>query len=443
MTTIRFQHAIVIGGGIAGLLAARALANSCEGITIIERDTYPDAPTFRAGTPQARHVHAFPLRGQQILEAFFPSFGESLLKAGARMHDYASQGLYFYGSRCPQIAPGLLGWSASRMLVEWQVRQEMQKFSHVQWVQQCNVRGLLYENHAVRGVKYQKQGTLENPIDILEGDLVIDASGSSSEAPIWLEKIGYQPPRETIVNPFIGYATRVYTCPEEEVYRTWWSGLAIQGTGQNRRAGALMEIEGGRWMVLLAGSGMDYPPNDPEAYLAFAQSLPEPALYESIKNATPLSPVYGYRPIGNRFRHYEQMDMPRGFIIVGDAACTFNPIYGQGITVAALEAQALERCLHTWHRKKDPFSHFQRHIARLLASPWMLAITADSTQEDRKTLREQLANWYLVGHVIPAIPKDPKVERIFLEILHMLKTPNALLHPAMFVRVLIQSRKKN
>jgi hypothetical protein len=199
-----------------------------------------------------------------------------------------------------------------------------------------------------------------------------------------------------------------------------------------------MEIEGGRWMVLVAGAGHDYPPTDEKGYLAFAKSLPDSVLYESIQKATPLSDIYGYRPGGNRFRHYEHATMPQNFIVIGDAVCTFNPLYGQGVTVAALEAQLLDRCLCTWHRRNDPVRHFQKQIAQVLASPWMLATADDSAPQGRKSLREKVANWYVAGHVIPAIPKDAQVQRTFVEIVNMVRSPNALLHPAIVGRVLVR-----
>ncbi|MBA2392120.1 MAG: FAD-dependent monooxygenase [Ktedonobacteraceae bacterium] len=428
---VPFRHVIVIGGGIAGLLAARVVSGYSERVTVVERDYYPNAPNFRAGTPQARQVHTFLLRGQQIIEALFPGFREKILAAGACEHDFASETLYFYGERCPQLAPGLCGWNASRMLVEWQIRHELKAFP-VTIMEGCAVKGLLYEDHAVRGVKYQERGSAAAPIRELSGDLVIDTTGSSSAVLHWLEEIGYASPHETVVNPHIGYATRFYQRPANI---DAWSLIAIQATQQSRRAGALMEVEGGRWMVLVAGSGKDYPPNDPEEYLEFAHSLPEQELYTRIKEATPLSHIYGYRPIGNRFRHFDRIKMPRGFVAMGDAVCSFNPIYGQGMTIAILESQALERCLAHWHRKKNGEHDFQRRIAKVLAAPWLLSTVADSSPEDRKTIRDKIAHWYVSGYVIPAIPKDKMVQRTFIEVLHMLKSPNALLTLSIIFRM--------
>jgi 2-polyprenyl-6-methoxyphenol hydroxylase-like FAD-dependent oxidoreductase len=435
VSVVSFRHAIVIGGGVAGLLAARVLSDHFEQVTVIERDLYPDVPNFRAGTPQARQIHTFLLRGQHVIESLFPGFGAKILAAGALEHDFAHDTLYFYGKRCPQLqrTPELIGWNASRMLVEWQIRRELESFPSVNIMEGCAVRGLLEKDHAVRGVKYQERGSAAASTRELPGDLVIDTSGSSSAASQWLEEIGYAPPHETVVNPYIGYATRFYKRPENS---TAWRLIAIQATQQNRRAGALMEVEGGRWMVLVAGSGKDYPPNEPEGYLDFARSLPEQELYTLIKEATPISSIYGYRPIGNRLRHFDCIKMPRGFVVMGDAACCFNPIYGQGMTVAILESQVLDRCLAQWHRKKNNAEQdFQRQIAKVLTAPWLLSTVADSSPEDRKTITDKIAYWYVRGYVIPAIPEDKVVHHTFIEVLHMLKSPNALLTPSILFRV--------
>jgi 2-polyprenyl-6-methoxyphenol hydroxylase-like FAD-dependent oxidoreductase len=429
-----FQHAIVIGGGIAGLLAARVLSDHFEQVTIIERDLYPDAPNFRAGTPQARQIHTMLLRGQHVIESLFPGFGAKILAAGALEHDFAHDTLSFYGKRCPQLqrTPGLRGWIASRMLVEWQIRHELESFSSVNILEGCAVMGLLEENHTVMGVKYQERGSVAAPVQKLSGDLVIDTSGSSSAASQWLEEIGYAPPHETVVNPYIGYATRYYKRPENS---NAWRLIAIQTNPPSRRAGALMEVEGGRWMVLVAGSGKDYPPNDPEGYLDFARSLPEQELYTMIKEATPESDIYGYRPIGNRLRHFDRIKI-RGFLAMGDAVCSFNPIYGQGMTVAILESQVLDRCLAQWHRKNNAEQDFQKQIQKQIAAPWLLSTVADSGPEDRKTITDKIAHWYVRGYVIPAIPKDKVVQRTFIEVLHMLKSPSrALLFPSILFRV--------
>ena len=198
-----------------------------------------------------------------------------------------------------------------------------------------------------------------------------------------------------------------------------------------------MKIEGGQWMVILAGSQKDYPSTENDDYLEFARSLPDPVLYESIKDANPLSPIYGYRRTANRMRHFEHLKrFPERFVILGDAVCTFNPIYGQGMTIAALEAKTLDMSLQKWSRQKKGFGrHFQRKIAHLLISPWLLAAIADTPALEHPNLFLRLPQWYM-DRVITLLAYDTFVLRTFVEVLHMLRSPLALLHPTILAKVL-------
>lgn len=440
------NHAIVIGGGIAGLLAAHILSDFFERVTLVERDRYPSEPTFRPGVPQGRQVHTLLLRGQRTLEAWFPGLRAELRAHGALERDYGLESFYFYGGRCPQLATPLQGWTCSRVLLEWQIRQFVSACPRVQVKEGYEVIRLLFEEatNTVCGIRFHARQDHQHPNEFqeLHGNLVVDASGASSSILAWLDEFGFDAPPESIVDAHLGYATRFYQRPVQD--QNQWKAIAIQATEQNRRGGSLMEIEGERWMVVLAGSGKDYPPTDPEAYLAFAQSLPDQALYEAIRAATPLSPIYGYRRTENRWRHLERLKrQPEGLIVMGDALCMFNPLYGQGMTVAILQAQVLARCLRSTKQGKGFARTFQRHIARVIAFPWRLATAADtrvSEQQPSKGWSER----YMEG-LIALLSQDSHVFVTFLEVLHMLRSPLALFSPRIILKVLRQghqSRKR-
>jgi 2-polyprenyl-6-methoxyphenol hydroxylase-like FAD-dependent oxidoreductase len=274
----------------------------------------------------------------------------------------------------------------------------------------------------------------ENPIQSLSADLVIDASGSSSRTPLWLKDLGYDSPKETEVNTQVGYATRYYQLRGQ----TSWNLMVIQSEGRGSRGGILMKIEGDRWVVVLTGSQNDYPPTNDAGYLEFARSLSDKTLYEAIKDATPISKIYSYRQTDNHIWHFEKLRrFPEHFLVMGDAACYFNPVYGQGMTVAALEAQALDHALRTWKGEKG-FSHaFQRKLARVFASAWQLAISADAPLPNQAKGRsvQRISHWY-TERIISLLPHDPNVLLTFLQVIHMLRPPLALMHPKILLKVI-------
>ncbi len=285
-------------------------------------------------------------------------------------------------------------------------------------------------------------GLAEREIIVLAADLVVDASGRDSQVPCWLEALGYPCPPETVVNPFLGYASRLYT-PASDPRRTW-KGLVIRADPpSNLRSGVIWPVEGGNWQVGLGGTGKDYPPTDEDGFLEFAKSLPDPMFYEALKDAQPHSSIYGYRRTENRLRHFERLSrQPEGFVVLGDAVCVFNPIYGQGMTVAALSAVVLDESLRQQrHNRLEGFSRrFQRKLARMNKTPWQLATASDyrvPTLEGKKPNRVATLTYRYVDHLVELLPITPSAGKTFSEVVHMIEPPIALFHPAIVARVLL------
>jgi 2-polyprenyl-6-methoxyphenol hydroxylase-like FAD-dependent oxidoreductase len=433
------KHAIVIGGSIAGLAAARVLLNHFERVTLIERDHYPVAPISRPGIPQGRQIHSTLLRGQRALEQLFPGLTAKLLAHGAVSRDYGNQSYYFYGAPCPRIPPVLHGWNCSRLLLEWQLHQELSAYSQLTFIEGQEVCHLLFEesSHRVSGVQFRDRNHTKGDIKFLLADLVVDASGGSSHASNWLEDLGYEAPPEEIVTANLGYATGVYE--PHAGFQPEWKGIAIQGTGQPPRGGMLMEIEQGRWMIVLSGCNGDYPPTEEQKFLEFAKTLPDPILYHALQGACLQSKIYGYRYAENRLRHFERLRRrPEGFIIMGDAVCNFNPIYGQGMTVAVLEALLLDACLESGMQEGFACA-FQKKVSRLVTTPWKLATAADAhanTTERHRSFVSHLSQGYL-ERLVALLPKDQFAFLTFLKVIHMLQHPALLLHPRIILKVLV------
>lgn len=338
-----FGHAIVIGSSIAGLAAARILSDSFARVTLIERDRLPASPDFRRGAPQGRHAHLLLPPGQAILEQLFPGLNATLLAAGATFINSDPETTYFLNGAWHDDLTCL---SCSRPLLESALYQQVAALPGVRILQGHDVLDLVVDPHRqqVTGVRLRRRGSDATEAN-LPAQLVVDASGRGSRAPQWLTNLGYLPPRETIVDPFTGYTTRIYRRPTG--FAENWNLLRVRREPPDgTRGGLISPIEGNRWYVTLIGVSHDYPPTDEGGFLAFARSLPSPRIYEAIQAAEPLSGIYGFRNTENRLRHYNEL--PRyleGFLVCGDAVCAVSPVHAQGMTAALLGLEGLADCL--------------------------------------------------------------------------------------------------
>jgi 2-polyprenyl-6-methoxyphenol hydroxylase-like FAD-dependent oxidoreductase len=373
------SHAIVIGGSIAGMLAARVLSERFDRVTILDRDDIPTTAEARNGVPQGRHLHLLLEAGQRIMEELFPTLGDDLTKTGAPVLRWGIDTVFISpGGESSRFDSGIRSHLTSRISLEHLIRQRMHEISNIEWVLQAQVDSLIHETGRVLGVSIRSRKNQET--ESLFADLVVDASGRESKSPEWLESFGYESPTESKVDAFIGYATRWYELPEG--FQPNWKSIAISTdiSKNNLRAGGMFLVEGNKAVVTLQGTNKDYPPTEDEAYLEFAKSLQAPQIYDFIKQAKPISPIYGYRRTHNRIRHYELLSRrPENFVVMGDAYCAFNPIYGQGMTTAAMEAKALRQVLkgYSTSHLEGFASKFQKTISKVIESPWLMATSED------------------------------------------------------------------
>ncbi|NEN88764.1 MAG: FAD-dependent monooxygenase [Okeania sp. SIO3H1] len=439
------NHAIVIGGSIAGLLAGRILTNHFQQVTIVERDRFPEYPQFRPGVAQSHHVHVLLSKGQQILEQLFPGLVEDLETAGSLKIDWAAEFPWYnlFGWQ-PRFRSDIKSCLCSRHLLEWSIRRQLTADDSVQFLESTQVKNLLsnVSNSRVTGVRIKSNSHEQD----LTADLVVDASGRNSSLPKWLTALGYQAPEETVINSFLGYSSRWYKCPEG--FHADWKVLAVATKPPNdQRAGIIYSVENNFWVTTLYGINKDYPPTDEVGFLEFARSLRNPIVYEFIKDAQPISPVYSYRRTENRLSHYDKLSrLPDGIIAIGDAVCCFNPVYGQGMTVAALGAIALDQCLQSNPSLKGFSKYFQKQLAQVNSVPWLMATAEDlrwpGTEGAKPDWITRLIQQYL-DQVLRLSVEYPEVYQKYIVVMQLTQPPKILFQPDIMAKILAQIIKNN
>jgi 2-polyprenyl-6-methoxyphenol hydroxylase-like FAD-dependent oxidoreductase len=373
-------QALVIGAGIAGLLSARVLSEYYENVLIIERDVLPAKPEPRAGTPQSYHLHRLLPRGKMILERLFPGYVDSLLAQGAYpLQNKELVVAYIAGSATlRQPEKDVL---CSRAMLEWELRQRVQALPNVRFLTGYEVIDLetSTDQGRITGVHLRERGHLEQRTTI-KAELVVDASGRSSKLTHWLRELGYTLLEPEVVHSSIGYSSRYYQAPPHFGEK---QGTVVSEGSSDKEiyAAAIAPIENNILTVILGSVGdMPYPPTDTAQFDHEVTRLISTQLIDMVQGAEPLAAPRGYRVPECVRQHYEEMEhWPAGLLVLGDALCHFDPIYGQGMTVAAIEAETLALCLG--EQQQQPQPDFERRTLQrmqaIISPAWWLSAIAD------------------------------------------------------------------
>jgi 2-polyprenyl-6-methoxyphenol hydroxylase-like FAD-dependent oxidoreductase len=376
------KKALVIGAGIAGLITARMLADYYDEVCVIERDEFPSEPDNRQGVPQSFHPHRVQPRGALIMEHYFPGYNDELIQKGAiSSHDEKFLVANRYGKLVNKEDPSSFKIaSCSRALLEWVLRKRIQNIPHISFLTSREVTGLIVseDQHAVTGI-YTKERSGEKRDESITANMVIDASGRNSKLIRWLNKIGLAVPEPEVLKVSLGYSTRYYkikgSIPNEWV-------MSDSDPEQGVRAGIFTRIEDDiAGLILFNAGGEEYPSTQPEAFQGQIKHLfAADKIVELMAQLEPLQGPRGYRISESVRQHFELMeDWPSGLLVLGDALCGFDPIHGQGITVAAIEAETIGKCLEAQRIHPEP--QFERkallRMQQAIEPAWWLSSVAD------------------------------------------------------------------
>lgn len=442
------RRAIVLGASMAGLAAARVLAAHFEEVLLIERDELPDSAAPRKGVPQGRQLHGLLQRGAQSFEALFPGIIQSLKAKGAVEIDFSNDlRWHHFGVDKLRFPSGVCVLMMSRPFFEQEVRRRIMETTNIRVISPCDVTGLVAseDRKRITGVTVRRRDAESvSAKEVLTADLVADASGRGSLTPKWLQALGLSGPRESNVRVDVVYATRIYKQPDPEHLPSYKSLYVIGKPPEGKRIGIIAPIEGDRWVTLTAGMLGDHPSADPEGYLDYAKGLPLDDMYRLLQLAEPISDVALYKFPGYQRRHYDELsDLPDGLVILGDAHCSFNPIYGQGMTTAVLGAQALGACLSDHLARTDgsllgASRTYQETLADLVDIPWMMATGEDFRYpevEAERPLGYPILEW-MMGRLHHAVARDRVLAKQFLLAMHMMQPPTSLFAPRFLWRIL-------
>jgi 2-polyprenyl-6-methoxyphenol hydroxylase-like FAD-dependent oxidoreductase len=464
----RRGRAVVAGGGIGGLLAARALADHFDEVVVLDRDDLPEGNEPRRGVPQSHHVNGLLSRGTGQLEELFPGLLQELLAAGGSEFDHGEAApTTVFAGRVPPTTTGVKAYAYSRPLLEWTLRRRVLALPGVQIRSGTAVQGLEWsaDRAAVTGVRVvraegpadgerptvsstgvRETGDAGCPAEVLAAELVVDATGRFTALPEWLAEAGYPLPKATVVDAGLAYSTQIWEGPADGPAKPYHGIQQMSNAPQLTRGTIVSHVEGNRWVVTLFGAADDHPPADEAGWREFARSLANPDLDDLLSSTTPASRVRHFARTENRRYGYGRMRRwPEGLIAIGDSVCAFNPVFGQGITVAALQASALRDALaarsRTPGRELTGFAReFQRTAGRLTLLPWYMSTSDDlcwdyQRRGARWPLPLRVAYWYK-QRLIHLVVHDADVFRTFVRVYHMLTSPLALGSPRTLAKVL-------
>jgi 2-polyprenyl-6-methoxyphenol hydroxylase-like FAD-dependent oxidoreductase len=432
---------------MAGLLAARVLSDFYQTVTLIERDRLADAVVQRKGIPQGRHLHSLLSRGSLALDELFPGLLDELLAAGVNVLDdgdlsrvYIRFGSYRFNRSEKFTDPAsLVQYLPSRPVLEFHVRGRVRALGNVSFLDNHDaVEPIADSSERIVGVRVVNRGIGKETA--FHADLVVDAMGRAARTPSFLENLGYGRPAEERSAANGTYYSQLVSIPPGMIAEK----LVLASGGKESAAGGLVAYEHGTWILTVTHLGAaGEPPTDLAGMRALAEQFTPPSMVAGLRSAEPLGDVAVFRYPGGVWRRYDRMPrLPVGLLVIGDALCTLNPVWGQGMTMAALEALALHDCL--LGGKADVAGRFFRGAARHIGPTWALNQARDRTlspARGRRSMSRRLTNWTM-NKAFEAAENDIMLTERFTRVNNLIDPPTRLQDPMLMARAVLRTFKR-
>ena len=432
------SHAVVLGAGMAGLAAAQVLSNHFSRVTVLERDRLPDEPLPRSGTPQAPHAHALLAGGLQALQSLFANFENDLVNAGA-VRTRAGKDIRLERPGFDPFPSRDLGFDTffmSRPLLEAVTRRRVRENPKIEIQARRRATEIVASPDKLR-VEAVRCDREDGGADTIDADFVVEATGRGGLTLQLLVRLGLEKPEETEIEIDQAYSTIIVERPQNQ--DTPWAGvMVLPSAPASSRGGFLFPIEKQRCILSIGGNHGDAPPGDQEGFLDFVKSFRTSTIYDAVKDARPTADIVRFRLPASSRRHFERLELfPAGLLVMGDAVCRFNPVFGQGMSVAAREAVVLAHLLQDDVPMHRLAKEFFAAIQPTIEAPWGVAQTDfvyPATRGIRPADFGQRIQYNVALTKLAA--QDAEVHKLVAEVSQLLKPQSALREPALATRVM-------
>ncbi len=428
-------HATVVGGSMAGLIAARVLSNHFEKVTIIEKDIVNNEPETRKGQSQTKHIHLLLVQAMNTLSHYFPDLKEELLANGALELDVGNDyNWYSYGGIKKKGKTGITALTMSRPLLEYHVKKGVVSMGNIVIQDNTKVKEIHIKNNVVRALSIEKEGKREE----LKTDFIVDASGRGSKSFKWLKQHGYEIPQESKIKIDITYVTVLFKRKKVALGQKL-EVISYSPEAPKEKLGVvMMPIEDDRWVLTLIGMRGAIPPQNDQELIMFLKKLPIKGIYDIVSETDRLTEFMVYKYPNSVRRHYEKLkNFPGSYIVLGDTISSFNPMYAQGMASSIFQAKILDEVLGQITSNDHIFKPYISKVTKIIEALWTAGAYEDfkyPETEGKKPIAANLVNNYMKT-LQKAANNDAELFKEILEVAGFLKPGMKLFRPKILWKV--------